>query len=182
MTNSEISKEILKRLEEIEKQLDNIYIANNTTLDILIRCIGQNNTLHFQKDVQNKNDFKRAVYTLVGLLALNKMYSEKIDVSTKEVCTIFRNIGTTEQIIEGIYSKLAGPFFDDIDAESLYYFTCTFADTNSERFMEIYESNRYEPNGTKYLGTLWGLMNDYSRACDVVQGHLDFLRPTIEKF
>ena len=53
MTNSEISKEILKRLEEIEKQLDNIYIANNTTLDILIRCIGQNNTLHFQKDVQN---------------------------------------------------------------------------------------------------------------------------------
>jgi hypothetical protein len=184
MSNLSLSQEVLKHVEEIEKQIDNIVVVASSEISILGKCLGPNhgntNSYNLNSDIQTEDDFYCAVYTLVGLLSLNKNYCEQINISTKEICSLLEN-QLDEDSINGIYLNIAGPFFekDPVNDMSLYSTTSLYCGTSSDRFNQIYKSNHYAPNGTKYLQVLEGLLNDYFHASDSIPTFLEILKKAL---
>jgi len=177
-------EEIIKHIEEIENQVDNISTTSYVENQILTRALGPNHgdihSFNLSSDIQTEEDFYCAVYTLIGLLSLNKNYSELLNIHTKEICTIIE--GQVEQeTINNIYSNIAGYFFiEDPEYDtSLYSNTCLVCNTSSDRFNAIFKDKYYEPNGTGYLQHLHGLLHDYFAASDTIPGYLETLKKAL---
>lgn len=186
MSDLNVPQEVLNRIEKIEQQIDNIVIVASSEISILGKCLGPNHgdtsSYNLDSDIQTENDFYCAVYTLVGLLSLSKGYSEQINILTKEICSLLEN-QLDQDSINGIYLNIAGHFFeeDPVNNMSLYSTTSLYCGTSSDRFYQIYKSNHYAPNGTKYLQVLDGILNDYFQASDSIPTFLEILKKALAK-
>lgn len=181
MPDLTLAQEVLKRVEEIEKQVDNISATSNAQIQLLNCCFGEDfqNKYYYYLDseIQDEQDFYNAIYILIGLLSLNKSYSEQINFQTKEICEILEG-QLDKNIINNIYNNIAGDFFiEDPEYQvSLNSSTTLFCNTSAERFKEIFKSKYYEPNGTKYLQTLLNFLDDYRKAITTIPEYLETLR------